>query len=171
VSAASLTTRLALAIKSGDDASAVGLLDAHPEQVSALTVFGTWLHLAASLGRLAVVRHLVERGADIDREAGVSGSAAIDRAASHGRREVVEYLLSVGAKLDTSEPEKNPLFSAIYGGHADIVEVLLAAGIDAGVSYARPKLPVTDAANYARHCGRPELAERIAEHLRQSPKR
>jgi len=40
---------------------------------------------------------------------------------------VVEYLLSQEAILDISEPTRNPLFGAIYGGHSAIAKLLMNA--------------------------------------------
>lgn len=49
-------------------------------------------------------------------------------AASDGHIEIVKLLLLSGAELDVSEPERNPLIGAIYGGHLDIVKLLVEHG-------------------------------------------
>lgn len=38
--------------------------------------------------------------------------------------------MGCGAELDISEPERNPLFAAIYGGHKLIDDILLSRGVD-----------------------------------------
>lgn len=37
--------------------------------------------------------------------------------------------------MDISEPERNPLFSAVQSGNLDIARLLIECGIDAKVAY------------------------------------
>jgi uncharacterized protein len=85
----------------------------------------------------------------------------VDHAASHGHIEVVQYLLGQGAQLDTSEPERNPLFSAIYGGHTAVAEVLIDHGIDTTIKYSGEHMQDMDALAFAREWGRTEIVERL----------
>jgi len=152
------------ALRSGDDATAIELLSSDPTQLSEQTAFGTWLHVAASFGRLEVVQYLVRSGADVNAVGGVLGGTALNEAASSGQLSVVEFLLSVGARMETREPEVNPLFGAIYKGHAAIVRLLLARGIDASISYTGQRMRNMDAVAFARERGQLAIADLIAAH-------
>ena len=57
----------------------------------------TPLQLAVEKGHLAVVRFLVESGADIDRTT-QSGKTALDVALEHGHQEIGGFLASLQAK-------------------------------------------------------------------------
>ena len=70
----------------------------------------------------------------------------------------MKLLLQTGATLDTSEPERNPLFSAIYGGHAELVALLVEHGIDHKVSYTGLRKTEKDGAAYARERGQLAIA-------------
>ncbi|MEO2089340.1 MAG: ankyrin repeat domain-containing protein [Gemmataceae bacterium] len=161
----SLQKRIREAIKAGDDAAAEALIASDPEQIAAMTVFGTWMHVAASHGRLRVVQSLARAGADVNARGGISGGTPLNEAASHGHQPIVQFLLSAGAVMETREPEVNPLFSACYGGHPDVVRLLLASGIDAGVRYTGPRMQDMDVVAFARERGQLAIAELIAAHL------
>jgi ankyrin repeat protein len=152
------------ALRSGDDVTAIELLQSDPTQLTAQTAFGTCLHVAASFGRLEVVKYLVRSGADVNAVGGVLGGTALNEAASRGQLSVVEFLLSVGARMETREPEVNPLFGAIYKGHAAIVRLLLARGIDASISYTGQRMRNMDAVAFARERGQLAIADLIAAH-------
>ena len=59
----------------------------------------------------------------------------LSHTASEGEIGIVEYLFNKGAILDVGDPNRNPLFSAIYGGHLDVVKYLVQNGIDITVKY------------------------------------
>mgnify|MGYP001156779466 CR=1 FL=1 len=92
---------------------------------------GTGLHHAilhgeggeAPDGRIAMVRFLIESGADQNVQHGKYDATALDFASYNGRREIVVYLLSQGA-TDIDEA----LASAAARDHAEIVVLLLRAG-------------------------------------------
>lgn len=73
-----------------------------------------------SIGKLAIVKKLIELGAEVNMPGGVYGGGALNEAASAGNIDIVRYLLSCGAEMDVSEPERNPLFGAIGNGHVDV---------------------------------------------------
>jgi ankyrin repeat protein len=125
------------------------------------TPFGSWLHVAASEGQLRMVKYLIQRGLDVNAYGGTLGGAVLNAAASGGHADVVEFLLSTGANLDVSEPERNPLFGAIYVGNKDIVRLLLEAGIDASIKYSGESMKDMDAVAFAQERGRIDLAEVI----------
>lgn len=139
------------------------LLESDPSQVNATYVFGNWLHTAISLdASIEIIQCLVEAGVDVNQRAGILGGNPLNLAASEGRVDVVNYLLKCDAEIDISEPERNPLFSAIYGGHKDVVNLLLSQGIDVTVRYSGENMNDMDAEAFARERGQTEIAQIIS---------
>ncbi len=64
--------------------------------------------------------------------------------------EIVKYLIESGAELDESLAKTNPLFGAIYGGHKEVVELLVDSGIDFSIRYTGESMKNMDAYEYAR---------------------
>ena len=89
----------------------------------------TALNWAAESGRLAVCRHLLDRGA-------AEKDAALVNAASNGHAPVVALLLDRGADIHTRE--EAPLGSAAQEGHAETVALLLDRGADIHVDNDAP---------------------------------
>jgi ankyrin repeat protein len=85
------------------------------------------LRLAAYEGRLAIVKRLVEAGAQIEME----GWTPLIYATFNGHGEVVEFLLTKGADINAvSESGMSALMAAARGGYADIAKRLVALGAD-----------------------------------------
>lgn len=137
------------------------LLETNSELLNSLTPFGTWLHVAASQGKLEIVKLLFNLGIDINKHAGVYDGGAINEAATEGHFDVVKYLISCNAELDISEPTGNPLFGAILSGNKDIVKLLLDSGIDASVRYTGKYMKNMDAYDFAIERGQKEIAEML----------
>jgi len=55
--------------------------------------------------------------------------------------------------LDTSEPQRNPLFAAIYGGHLAVAQLLVERGIDTSVKYNGDSMKGMDAYEFALEGG------------------
>lgn len=127
-----------------------------------MTVFGTWLHVAARHGKLEIVRFLVNSGIGVDIRGGITGGAALDLAASQGHVDVVRYLLSEGATIDVSQPERNPLFGAIYGGHTAVAKLLIDKGIDTHVKYTGGSMKEMDALAFAKEWGRNDIVDLLS---------
>jgi hypothetical protein len=153
------------AIRNGDVEQFVELIGSDRERLNARTVFGTWLHVAASFGKLNIVKRLLELGADINAPGGISGGRPIEEAAAEGHLEIVRYLITHGADLDVRAPETNPLFSAIYGGHTEVVELLVDSGIDVSIVYTGPNKPQVDALAYARERGQKEIESFLSSRI------
>lgn len=123
------------------------------------TPFGTWLHVSASAGSWRVTEYLLSIGLDSNARGGTFGGSAINVAAGGGHIHIVVKLLESGAILDTSEPERNPLFSAIYGGRIDIVKLLVERGIDKGIKYSGSRMTNMDALRFAIERGQTAIAD------------
>ncbi|MEY2880808.1 MAG: hypothetical protein RLZZ15_3188 [Verrucomicrobiota bacterium] len=153
------TKAIRAAILASDAQKALALISATENRLEMMTPFGTWLHVAAKTGCLEIVRGLVSMGADVNRRGGTFGGTAINLAAAYGRLEVVEFLLANRAELDVTEPERNPLFSAIQGGHLPIVQLLVERGIDTKVAYTGSSMKGMTALAFARERGQQEISE------------
>lgn len=146
------------AIKSGDASLVVALVRSDAEHVTITTVFGTWLHVAARYGNVNVSNGLIDCGLNVNARGGILGGTPINVAASAGHIEMVRSLLSRGATLDTEKPEWNPLFAAIYGGHIDIVKLLMEVGVDPRIRYTTETRSNVDALAFARERGQSDIA-------------
>lgn len=147
------------AIKSNDINSIKFLLSNDKELLSYMTPFGSWLHIAASEGNIAIVELLLEAGIEIDEKAGIMGGNALNIAASEGHFEIVKLLYLRGSELDTSSSERNPLFSSIYAGSLDIVKYLIESGIDYSVVYNGQYMEKMDAKAFAEERGQTKICE------------
>ncbi|HDR7642353.1 Ankyrin repeat-rich membrane spanning protein [Bacillus cereus] len=146
-------------IGDGDIEQAKEIIITDKSLLDFVTPFGTWLHVSARAGELDMIKFLVESGMDINRNEGVPKSAPIAHAASEGEMGIVEYLFDNGAILDVSDPNRNPLFSAIYGGHFNIVKYLVQSGIDITVKYTGDTMKDMGAYEFAIERGKVEIAE------------
>src|SRR5262249_7659824 len=97
-----------------------------------------------------------------NKRGGIFDAAPLNLAASKGFIDIVLYLLNSGAEMDTSEPQRNPLFAAIHGGHAEIVKLLLEGGIDKTVKYTGESMRNMDARACALERGQTEIARLLA---------
>ncbi|WEF32875.1 ankyrin repeat domain-containing protein [Pseudoduganella chitinolytica] len=152
------------AIKNFNNEVARHLLTEDTSLINAMTPFGTLLHVASAAGNIDIIHYLIAHGADINTRGGALGGSALNEAASDGRIEVVRYLLSHGAAMDTSEPERNPLFSSIYGGHVEVSRILISNGIDVTVRYTGESMKEMDALAYAVERGQKEIAALLSKH-------
>lgn len=147
------------ASRDGDASRLLSLIGTSLARLHTQTPFGTPLHMSAANGNVFLVKALIELGADIDRKGGTFGGTAINEAASKGHLEVVKCLLEHHADLDTTEPERNPLFSAIYNGNIEIVKLLICAGIDPTIRYSGQYMTNMDALAFAIEGGQTSIAE------------
>jgi len=157
-------------IKNGDIEHAKEIIITDKSLLNFVTPFGTWLHVATRAGKLEMIKFLVESGMDININEGVPKSAPIAHAASEGEISIVNYLFDNGAILDVSEPNRNPLFSAIYGGHLDIAKYLVQNGIDITVKYTGDNMNDLGAYEFAIERGKTEIAEYLKRVMKQVEK-
>lgn len=86
--------------------------------------------MAAWYGRLDILKHLLEQGADINATYN-AGNSALIVAAWHGHMDIVGHLLSAGADVALENRDgDDALIWASEHGHLEIVERLLGAGSD-----------------------------------------
>lgn len=154
-------------IKNGDLELVKEIVITDKKLLDFVTPFGTWLHVATRAGKLDMIKFLVESGMDININEGVPKSAPIAHAASEGEISIVEFLFENGAILDTSDPNRNPLFSAIYGGHLDIVKYLVLNGIDINTKYTGDTMQNMGAYEFAIERGQTEIAEYLKQKMNE----
>ena len=87
------------------------------------------LMVASYFGHEAVVKLLLEKGAEVDSESD-NGQTPLSWAAGDGHEAVVKLLLEKGAKLETKDEEygRTPLSWAARNGHEAVVKLLLEKG-------------------------------------------
>lgn len=152
------------AIKLGDIGLIKDMLANNEALLHLVTPLGTWLHIATANGQNEIAKRLVEFGIGVNVQGGPSNATPLKTAAYRGNTALLNYFLEHKAVMDTSEPERNPLFAAIHAGHINIAERLLAAGIDTKVSYTGATMRDMDAIAFAHEWGRTEIAEIITAH-------
>lgn len=146
------------AIKKGDADMVIGLIQGDETRLNMDTPFGSWLHVAATHGKLDIVKRLVAIGADIEAHGSTANGTPLLAAASSGNVEIVRYLLDLGATMEVDRSERNPLFAAIDGRHTEVAKVLIEAGINTKIGYKDSSGKARDALSYAREWGSSEIA-------------
>jgi RNA polymerase sigma factor (sigma-70 family) len=150
---------LYLAISAGDRNAVRDLLDAEPELVNRPEAWSdaealagrfplaharTPLILAAGRGDRALVRLLLDRGAEVDARCGCAqGESALFTAALHGWADVAADLVAAGADVDAvNAAGLSARDVAALRGHDAVIDVLpprsTGSSADAGPSDARP---------------------------------
>ncbi|XP_045778689.1 uncharacterized protein LOC123876461 isoform X3 [Maniola jurtina] len=126
------------------DSAIVTMLLAHnpPVNIDLVTANQeTPLIMAAQYGSVNVVAQLVDRGADVTLR-NVKDESALDLAAQYGRLPTVKHLLATHPTLVHQYKYPNwrvhkfystPLHRAAKNGHVEVVQLLLAAGIDPNI--------------------------------------
>ena len=145
------------AIKNGNLDMVTELLRNNEGLLEVNTVFGSWLHIAASYGRIDIASYLIDCGIDVNRNGDISGGNPMRSAAENGHIDMVELLYNSGTIFDVSDATKNPLFGAIYGGHYNVVQFLVEHGIDIAKYYSIGGLEKVDACEYAKQLGQTEI--------------
>ncbi|MGG6359612.1 ankyrin repeat domain-containing protein [Peribacillus frigoritolerans] len=153
------------AIKSGQLETLKDLLEKEPEMLTWVTPFGTWLHIAAAHGHLEMIKYLINAGIDTNAQGGTFSTNALERAATKGHLDIAEYLINQNVEIDTSEPDRNPLFAAIYGVHFEIVKLLVENNIDITIKYSGANMKDMDAHAFAIDRGQTEIADYLKEKL------
>lgn len=114
----------------------------------------TPLMLAAGLGRIVIVKLLLEHGASVDDVTLSDGSAPIQLAALYGQCEVLNLLLDAGASInDRNTDGFTALEWACKWGHLEAVKLLVSRGADPNLADTDGWCPLAYAARY----GYPEI--------------
>ena len=119
------------------------------------------LAYAATEGHAEVVALLLRRQASVD-GCGADGTTPLFNASRRGRLEVVVLLLEAGASVASVDSGGRALHLAATGGHAAVVDRLLAAGADPAASNGNGET----AADLAFRYNYGHLGSSIAEHIR-----
>jgi ankyrin repeat protein len=126
-------TALHWAAERGDLALTNVLVKAHAN-LKATTRIGSYtpLQIASKGGNAAVVRALINAGADVNAVT-TSGATALHLAAASGNADAVTALIEKGANVNAKESEwgQTPLVFAAEYDRADVIRVLLKHGADA----------------------------------------
>lgn len=121
------------------------------------------LMIAAIRGHLDVARQLIRRGAEVNKPGWTPLHYAASRAEPDSG-DMVRLLLEHHAYIDAESPNRStPLMLAAMYGHRDLVPMLLEEGADPSL---RNEQGLT-AVDFARRADRDDLAELIAQRLRQ----
>ncbi|WP_046214888.1 ankyrin repeat domain-containing protein [Paenibacillus wulumuqiensis] len=152
-------------IKKGQLDTFKNLIEKDPEMLNWMTPFGTWLHVAVAHGHLDIVEYLIKLGIDINAQGGTFSTNALERAATKGQLDIAKYLISKNIEIDISEPDRNPLFAAVYGGNLDIVKLLVENNIDIFKKYSGEIMKNMDAYAFAIERGQLEIAEYLKQKM------
>ncbi len=94
---------------------------------------------AAQMGRIAMLKFLVQAGA-LQNEVDEKGNTALMCAARNGKMECVEFLLANRADVNKNTKLGNALQAAVVGGHIEIAARLLKAKADVNAVVKREKI-------------------------------
>ena len=153
-------TRLVQAVKAGDTAAAVALLNKRADPNGAEPDGTTPLHWATRINDEALVERLIRAGADV-KAANRYGVTPISLACESGSAAVVEMLLAAGVSANATGPYgETALHTCARAGKVDAAKVLIARGaaVDVGDSW-RGQTPLMWAAAQ-RH---PEMMRALIE--------
>ncbi|KAL4886838.1 ankyrin repeat-containing domain protein [Aspergillus karnatakaensis] len=82
---------------------------------------------ASKHNHIAMIRLLLDNGAQVDYFGGLSGNA-LEAAAYHGNNAAVQVLLEEGANIEIDGHYGSPLIAAVYGSHLEVIRTLLRNG-------------------------------------------
>ena len=121
--------RFTISMELGDISQAEEWLDAGMSPDFMGSRVGTGLMIGAWEGKLDLMRLFIARGADINK-LNANGESAIALAAWRGNLDVVKWLLEREAKINAPKRQWSALHYAIFAGHAEMAEFLMARGAD-----------------------------------------
>ncbi len=158
------------AIKQGNRALVIQLMEEDPSRLHMNTPFGTWLQDAARHGQVEIAKWFIDQGLDVNAFSDSTENRPIELAAAKGHLEMVQLLIDADAYLDVSNSIRNPLLAAIVGDRSEsstaVAKLLIESGIDTDIIY--PNLGNDDALDRAILWGRSDIADLIREHQKKT---
>uniref|UniRef100_A0A182ILM6 Protein fem-1 homolog B n=1 Tax=Anopheles atroparvus TaxID=41427 RepID=A0A182ILM6_ANOAO len=125
-----------------------------------LTQGVTALWVAAGLGRLNIVKQLIQHGAQVN-HATRKGSTPLRAACFDGRLDLIQYLVAHQANVCTANMYNNTcLMIAAYKNYPDVLQYLL----EQGARVNEQAQCGASALYYAAECGYVEVCERLLDH-------
>lgn len=95
------------------------------ELLNKRTFKGSWMNIAAGLGKEKVVKYLIEKGIDISIVSS-RGNAIVNAAASkNGNVSIIKMLINYGYKINCNLEDKNPIIGAIGTGDKEKIRYLI----------------------------------------------
>jgi ankyrin repeat protein len=104
----------------------------HQRDIFPPVSFPTGVLVASYFGQIAVVKQLIEDGADLESKDDEYGRTPLSWAAENGHEPVVKLLIEKGADLESKDNEygRTPLSWAAENGHDSVVKLLVEEGAD-----------------------------------------
>ena len=121
-------------------------------------LIGTGMMIGAWEGNIPLMELFLQRGADVHRT-NRFGETALMLAAWKNRQDAVRWLLDHGAQPNRNQREWTALHYAAFGGQAELVDTLLAAGADVNARSTNGSTVVMMAARE----GHADLAKRLLD--------
>jgi hypothetical protein len=146
------------AVERGDLRTVTRWLDEGLDPEYQAAHIGTGLMVAAWYGHIEMMALFVERGADV-RRSNRNGEQALQLAAWGGHLEAMRWLLEHGAPLERQGNHWGALHYAVFNGHQQLVEDLIARGANVNALSPNLSTPLILAARE----GRDEVARRLLE--------
>jgi ankyrin repeat protein len=151
---AAFSTRL----EAGDIEQAKAWLDAGLDPDFPGSRIGSGLMIGAWEGNLELMRLFISRGADINK-ANANGETPLALAAWNGREQAVKWLLERGARINSPGRQWSALHYAVFGGHRELANFLLAQGADINAQSTNGSTPLM----MAIYEGHDDLARALIE--------
>ena len=151
-------TAFTVSMELGDIGQASAWLDAGLPPDFMGSRIGSGLMIGAWEGNLDLMRLFISRGADINAMNG-NGESPIVMAAWRGNLEAVKWLLERGARINAPQRKWSALHYAVFAGHTEVAEYLMAQGADIDAQSTNGSTVVM----MAIYEGREELARKLIE--------
>jgi ankyrin repeat protein len=146
------------AVERGDLRTVTRWLDEGLDPEYQAAHIGTGLMVAAWYGHIEMMALFVDRGADV-RRSNRNGEQPLQLAAWGGHLEAMRWLLEHGAPLERQGNNWGALHYAVFNGHQQLVEDLIARGANVNALSPNLSTPLILAARE----GRDEVARRLLE--------
>jgi hypothetical protein len=151
-------TAFTVSMELGDIKQATAWLDAGLPPDFMGSRIGSGLMIGAWEGNIDLMRLFISRGADIN-GLNSNGESPIVMAAWRGNMEAVKWLLERGARINAPHRQWSALHYAVFAGHAELADYLLAQGADIDAQSTNGSTVVM----MAIYEGRDDLARKLIE--------